>query len=206
MTPQTPVITVRCSNPSYDPITNIYVVNVDFQSDIPNQKLYGMNVRFFYDSTVLKFSTFDNFATGYGKYSPNPPYINTGNISSAAAFGFTGPATFVNGAIILKSKSTAPFIPTTGWVKLFKIKFLVQNLSLLPNFCPSVVWDLNKDNTNGLGVPPFVITVSTDALNENGFPMYSWYATERCQQFNWEYSSTTTPPFGHSVSKNCINA
>lgn len=44
---QNPVFTVRLANPRYDCDAATYCVDVEFQSNTPNQRLFGMNVRFF---------------------------------------------------------------------------------------------------------------------------------------------------------------
>ena len=43
-------MTVRLANPEYDCVAQTYCVDVEFQSNTADQQLFGMNVRFFYDT------------------------------------------------------------------------------------------------------------------------------------------------------------
>lgn len=197
-----PVISVRCSSPKYE--NGIYSVDADFKADRPDQKLFGMNVRFFYDSGMMTFKEFAGFAPGYVKFSPNPPYVNKGNAASGVAFGFSAPATFVNGAVQLMNKDIAPALPVDGWTKLFQLHFTIPP-DKVGAFYPPIVWCMDKANQNGLlRIPPIVIVVSNNELNEQGFVMDSWYAIEKVEeQFNWIYNDTLNPA-GHTEPINGI--
>ena len=70
-----PTITVRLANPQYNCVTEEYCLDVEFQSDIEDQELFGMNVRFFYEDQVLELINFRDFQGGYGPVEPNPPTI-----------------------------------------------------------------------------------------------------------------------------------
>ena len=97
-----PVVTVRFANPQFDCTTMEYCLDVEFQSDTPNEELFGMNVRFYYEDNELEFLDFRDFQGGYGAFSPNPPIVNTGNLSSGPSlFGLTGASEFVNGGMQL---------------------------------------------------------------------------------------------------------
>ncbi|MBK8829768.1 MAG: hypothetical protein IPN60_02730 [Saprospiraceae bacterium] len=58
---QIPVITVRFANPQNDCVTQEYCLDVELRSDITDQELFGMNVRFFYDDDVLEFVDFRDY-------------------------------------------------------------------------------------------------------------------------------------------------
>jgi len=204
-----PNITVRLANPQYNCVTDEYCLDVEFQSDIPDQELFGMNVRFFYEDQVLELINFRDFQGGYGPVAPNPPQV----LTSPSAFGYNyfgfgtpgnGAADWVNGGIQLVDENQTPiYISTTGWTKLFQICFDIDdpNPDSL-NFCPSVVWDLEMNPANGgylAGDDGVVMTVATDVSGVT-IP-----ALELVEQFNWEYTGNgLAPPFGAPIETNCI--
>ena len=204
-----PTITVRLANPQYNCVTEEYCLDVEFQSDIPDQELFGMNVRFFYEDQVMELINFRDFQGGYGPVAPNPPTV----LTSPAAFGYNyfrfgtpgnGPADWVNGAIQLVNENLEPiYISTTGWTKLFQICFAIDDIdpdSL--NFCPPVVWDLEMNPANGgylAGDDGVVMTIATGVQGE------SIPALEQVEQFNWEYTGDGgAPPYGQPIEASCI--
>lgn len=202
---QYPVITVRFANPQLNCNSLTYCVDVEFNSNTPDLRLFGMNVRYFFDSSVLTFQNFTDFPPGYGPFSPNPPIVATGLPSSGPTlFGLNGAATYVNGAIQLIDPNTPPvYISTTGWTKLFKICFTVKNVELFASgiFAPSLIWDLEENPINGGFLPGsdgVVITVVAPP------PMQSAPTTENVVQFNWQYSSSNPLPFGYPAVTHAI--
>lgn len=197
-------MTVRFANPVLDCVTGEYCVDVEFQSDVPDDEVFGMNVRFFYDSEQLLFDAIGDFQGGYSAVSPNPPLVNTGGANSGTAFGFGGPATFVNGAIQLTNTGATPILLTTdSWTKLYQICFTITAPdSELDNFCPSLVWDLEQNPANGGFFPTSDGVVITTVDNSPG--QESQPADENVDQFNWEYIGAGTPPYGQAIEEECI--
>jgi hypothetical protein len=193
-----PVITVRFSNPEYVYETQIYTLDIEFQSNTDSIGLFGMNVRFFYPDNILEFISFGEFAEGYGPMIPNPPIISTGNESSGMIlFGFPGPQEYLNGAI-QKTGTTSIVLSTTGWTKIFNASFHVDDTNSIDidNFCPPVIWDLNEDQSCGIAAG-IIITV----IEGSG----SAPAIENCLQFNWQYDGIPGYPHGYPVETDCIS-
>ena len=205
----TPNITVRFANPAFDCVTGEYCVDVEFQSDLPDQELFGMNVRFFYEESILELINFRDFQGGYGPVAPNPPV----KLTSVPAFGYNyfrfgvpgdGAAEWINGAIQLIDESQPPvFISTTGWTKLFQVCFEID----VPNpdstgFCPSLVWDLEQIPALGGYLPGDDGVVMTVYEESTGFTLPTF---ENVDQFNWEYTGTgSAPPYGAPVPTACL--
>ncbi len=200
---QIPVVTVQLTNPEYDCSREEYCVDAEFLSNEPGTSVFAMNIRFFYDDSILEFVSFSDFQGGYAAMTPNPPYINTSNSAGPAMFNFAGPATFVNGAMQLANPS-APTILLDSVVgtMLFRICFTVDGENVDPqSFCPSIVLDLEADPSNGGylgGSEGIVITV------EDPGPLDSQPSTENVVQFNWMYTGSGTAPFGEPVEEACI--
>src|SRR5258706_7153065 len=97
----TPVITIRFANPHYDCLNAQYCVDVEYLSDTPGQQVFGTNVRFFYDDSVLELVGFSGYQGGYGPVAPDPPTVLNSPFAGPALFNFPGSADFVNGAIQL---------------------------------------------------------------------------------------------------------
>jgi hypothetical protein len=203
-TAQTPVIKVRFANPEYDFATQTYSLDVEFQSNIADQKLYSINVRFYYDDNVLEFMSFGEFLTYYYPSYPNPPQINTSNASSGQTlFGFGGPFEYVNGGVQL-SGTTSTTISTTGWTKYFNVSFHVDDPTAPTNdnFCPSVVLDLEEDPAGGgflqgsAGVVILLVGVA---------PTPYIPATENVIQYNWIYDGVPGYPYGYPQNITCMS-
>ena len=201
-----PNITIRFSNPQFECQNGEYCLDVEFKSDIINQEIFGMNVRFFYDDSVLELIDFRNFRDGYGLVPPTPPLVFTGNSSSGPTlFNFSGPAEYVNGAIQLINNQADPvYISTTGWTMLYQVCFKVDDPSPdVYSFAPSVVWDKEKNIDNGGffgGSDGVVITVVNPDPNMDSAP-----SIEKVKQFNWQYTGNGSMPFGKPKKNYKIN-
>lgn len=199
-------VTVRFANPQVDFMNGTMKVDVEFQCDVPNQRLFGKNVRFFYDPLQLNFLYFTDYAPGYGPITPNPPYVATGLPQSGLIlFSFPDRATFVNGAIQLLDNSAPPvYISTTGWTKLYSIMFEIVNANTVSGqFCPVLIWDLQEDPSSGgflWGSDGVVITLVAQP------PMESKPSEEHVIQYNWQYSGTPGFPYGYPVYANCFSS
>jgi hypothetical protein len=202
---QIPVLTVRFANPIYVAATQTYSLDVEFKSNTANKKLYGMNVRFFYDDVVLEYQSMTGFISGYAAVAPNPALITTSNSTGGASlFGFpTGhPFEFCNGAIQLTG-TTTQYLSTTGWTRIFTVNFHVDDAASLniSSFCPSVIWDLEVNPANGgwlNGDDGVVMTVV------GAPPAASAPSTENVIQHNWQYNASGMP-YGVPVSTTCIS-
>ncbi len=203
-----PVVTVRLANPQFECGSQTYCLDVQFQSNTAGQVLFGMNVRFFYDDTILELIGFSDFQGGYSAVNPNPPQITTGNAGSGPSlFNLVGPAEFVNGAIQLTNQQAAPIvISTTGWTKIFKICFHVDDAASLnlDRFCPTVIWDLEYNVANGgynAGDDGVVITLVDPDPQIDSSP-----ATENVVQHNWVYfEDTQEMPWGEPDQQVCVS-
>lgn len=200
--PQIPVVSVRFANPSFDCPTATYCVDVEFKSDIDNQEVYGMNVRFFYDDAILEFLSMGDFAPGYT--SLGFPQIMTGGPGSGTDYGLSGPLEWVNGTLQLVSYDTIIYLSTTKWTKLFNVCFHVDdpNSIKIQNFCPSIIWDLQANTSLGGFLPGdngVVITVVDPTGEQDSAP-----TTENVIQFNWQYGGTGGT-IGSRVSTDCIS-
>jgi len=201
-----PVVKVRFANPRYDCPTKTYCVDVEFQSNTPNQQIFGMNVRFFYDDNILEYLGMGDFPAGYAPLSAQKL---TGPAGSGVNFGFGGPSEWINGKVQKVSASSPPvYISITGWTKLFNVCFHVDdpNSVSIENFCPCIVWDLQEnpsDPETGRGYlhgdDSVVISYVDPTLQHESMP-----TAEIGIQFNWAYDETGDA-FGHPESVTCIS-
>lgn len=201
-----PNITVRFANPSWDCDLEQYCVDIEFQSDLPDQEIFGMNVRFFYDNTELEIIAFSDFQGGYGPLGGNPGPI----LTSPPGFGTNyfnlpspGVADFVNFSFQLVDPNAPPiYIESAGWTKLLQVCFTIDDPNPdSSNFCPPIIWDLEQDPADLgylTGDDGVVITI----VDGND----SAPANENVVQFNWEYTGDgNSPPFGQPTETDCIS-
>lgn len=197
-----PEVTVRFANPRYNCAEKTYCVDVEVQSNLPDQRLFGMNVRFFYDTAVLDFVSLNEFQGGYG--SLDAPVKKTGNsISGAKMFNFSGAAGYVNGAVQLVNTGAPPvLIANTGWTKVFAICFSLAAPEYinLDAFCPSIVWDLKMNPEEGAFLPGSSGVVITVVSGTDSAP-----ADEQAVQFNWRYWGEPGIPYGFPDMQVCVN-
>jgi hypothetical protein len=171
---QLPVVRARFATPIFDENAGLYRVDVEFQSDQPGLEIFGINLRFLYDHDVLKFEALKNFRGSYRSLSM--PEITTGISSSGNYFGFRGPASFLNGAVQLRSKNNPIRLTTTGWTRLFSARFQVMDPSIFSNAgnAPFLVWDLKSDPEEGgylRGDDGLVITSVDPSFKNESFPV-----------------------------------
>ena len=193
-----PEVFIRFNNAQYDCPTQNYCVDVELKSDTPDQQLFGLNLRFYYDDNILEYLGASEFVTGYGM--PDAPVIMTG---PGTVFGLAGQADWVNGLVELLSPS--PMELTSEWQKHFKICFHVDDPNSLniANFCPSIIWDLQENAPEiGGGFQPGDDGVVMTVISMTGPPTIA--TTENVVQFNWEYGGNPGG-FGQPVDLVCIN-
>jgi hypothetical protein len=201
---QSPVeVTVRFANPIFDCNNQTYCLDVEFMADVADEELFGMNVRFYYDNEVLEFIAFGDFQGGYSPVNPNPPEIiplvsGGGQVS----FGFSGDGVLLNGAIqLIDANAGSVFLSTTEWTKLFNVCFNVNpNYFSMPEFCPSIVWDLRADKEGGFGVGSDGVVMTLVDYNRD---FISKPTDEIVVQYNWEYSGEPDLPYGFPVPEIC---
>lgn len=206
--PALPEVTLRFANAHYDCPTQNYCVDVEFRSNMTEQWVYGANIRFFYDDAELEYVGMGDFLTGYA--SPDAPQILTGPAGSGAPFGFNGPLEWFNGTLQLVAFDNPVYLSTTGWTKMFRICFHVDNPNSLnlQYFCPSLVWDLQQPQgpippESGDGFLPgddgVVVTVVDLTFQQDSSPTF-----EIVEQFNWDYDQSGNT-YGYNVPEVCVN-
>ena len=202
-------VAIRFANPVLDCETNTYCVDVEYQSTTSNQQVFGTNVRFYYVDDVMEFLDFRDFQGGYSILTT--PSVLTGNTAFASTLGFNGGEVldYVNGAIQLTNTGASPIVlPTDGsWAKIFQVCFTINasNINDLSSFCPSLIWDLEQDPSNGsyiINNDGVVITVVDPDPQQDSDP-----SVESAEQFNWDYVGTgASAPFGAPQSTICVDA
>jgi hypothetical protein len=201
----TGMVSVRFSNPQFDQVERSYCLNVDLNSNVEGQRFDGMNVRFFYDATMMTFLQFDNFHEGIGPVSPNPARVKKADEWGYYLFNLESSATAVNGAVQVLNADNYVEIPTEGWTKFFEVCFEVsESVSISEDFCPSVIWDLKSETRKG-GFLPGSGGVVITTYGDNPAVQIGKRITSS-QHFNWDgYANQLTPPFGVPMQENCTS-
>lgn len=197
-------VTSRFANPQFDEPTGTYCVDVELKADLEGYRFYGMNVRFFYDATLLDFIGFNDFQNGIIPGSPNPAKLTNGPQWGYYLFNLPSAATAVNGAVESTNPQNAIQIPVDQWAKLFSVCFDVKDeVPVDEEFCPGLIWDIKPggDKTSFLpGSSGVVITAFTNLTDVKQRTVLT-----AAEHFNWSaYENETLPPFGVPLSYDCV--
>jgi hypothetical protein len=200
-----PEISVRFAHPQYDQDKHLYTLDVEMRSNGAAQSLFGMNVRFFYDASVLEFSHLDEFHAGYGILGDAPQAFRGNASSGVQLFGFSSAAAYVNGAVQLLNDQSPMQLVSNQWVKAFRACFAVpSHLWDEVEFCPSLIWDVKPQARKGgflAGSDGLVLTVLE---NNPQTPEVSAPALSLPLPFNWQYGSSAEMPYGQRRAEDCI--
>jgi len=193
-------IQIRFANPQFEKSSQTYSLDVEMRSNVADEQLFGINVRFFYDAAMLSFSHLDNFQQGYGILGDTPKAFVGNSNSGSQMFKFYEAAGYVNTAVqLMESKSSVAMGPNK-WAKYFTAHFKVHEMELgNEKFAPSVIWDVKSTPKGGgylKGSDGVVLTLveKDQATLEESVP-----ASVEGIPFNWVQTSKTSMPFGHPV-------
>lgn len=177
-----------------------YTLPVLASSDTNGVELFGINLRFVYES--LKFTAdviVKNLKGGLGIPKGQPP-VFTGNDASKIIMGFTSAPRFVNGVIQLMDSNATKTLLSGTPSHLFDVELTIKpgaNTS-----CPSIVWDKLKDPANGGFLGGSEGITATEVKTLVGSNYTTGPTTEYGLHKNWEYVGVGTKgkyPYGRQL-------
>lgn len=201
-----PQIEARFANPTFDHKTRNYYLDVELTSKNSPENLFGMNLRFFYDATLLQYQSIDQFHQGYGFLGAAPSAIIGTPESGAQLFGFSQAAGYINGGVqMLDERFPLPMSPG-NWTKAFRIVFKVPVTVLDPSsFCPSAIWDVEAGQGQGGFLPGSAGLVITVTETNRSTRFTSKPAVASGQPLNWAYAPAGSMPHGSLAAVECLN-
>ena len=183
---------------AYDPTQSNDTVKIKIGIKGDCVQLFGMNVRFIYQSDKLTFLRFADYAAGYVPALPNPPRSNLMKSGAGLTlFNMSGNVTYINGAVQLSEGATPDGCTNTDTpTHYFSLVFKVKNASE----CPVIV--LDKKNTGGgfSGSDGLVATI----VSQPGSGYQSAPTIVTADHLNWICTSNT-PPYGNIDNDDCIS-
>ena len=205
-----PKISIRFSNPSYNSSTRKFKIDAEYLSDTPNVRIFGHNVRFFYDGILFENANtntvkFTDFAPGYGPTLPYP-----GNLSNSTAgkawFNLQSvSAGYINSAIAINNINETPVIISTdsnNWTRLFAIELTTRNI-LLGDTYPILIWDHEDDETRGGYINGNQGNVITHVVNPSGAITTGPTDEVLSEHYNWSQTpGKTVAPWGFPNTNN----
>lgn len=179
-----------------------YTIDVEVMSNTPETALYAINLRMFYEANNLSFDSYSNFKTGYNLINEfKKPKIGAAK-SAQKMFGLTGAAGYINQGIELKEINIADW-KSGQWEKLVTLNFDVVDIRKSGSFCPSFIWDKQKEMDQGGFLQGSMGTVAS-MIGLNGEEFKCKSASCNYLDFNWELSSASAP-FGLAQKNVCID-
>lgn len=200
-----PEIAARFANPQFDAEARAYCLDVELRTSASPQQLFGMNLRFFYDASMMEFRHLDEFHPGYGILGSAPQAYRGNSTSGQQLFGFSEAATYVNGAVQLLNAQLPMQLVGNQWTKAFRACFEVpSHLLNEEQFCPSLIWDVKPQarkasflaGSDGL---VFTVVENDPSTPEESAPAVAWPLP-----FNWKYSTGADMPYGEPLAEQCI--
>jgi len=139
---QAPHLVTRFANPAYDRSDRTYSVDIQVTSLGEEEVFFGMNLRFFYDATMLEYKGIDQYAQGLGYIRETPRFSVGTDQSGVQLLGLDRAAGYVNGGVEAKDASYPVVIRPGAWAKLCRATFRVTApFQDAVAFCPALVWD-----------------------------------------------------------------
>jgi hypothetical protein len=201
-----PQIHARFTNPRYEVGARKYTLDVELQSSGTQEFLFGMNMRFFYDASLLEFQSVKDFHPGYSLLGDAPKPFVGNETSGIQLFGFSRAAAYINGAVQLKENGQPVEIVPNKWVKVFSVTFRVpENVTDVDRFCPSVIWDLKPTTGDGGFLPGGDGLVITVTENNRSTRQESMPTISKGVGFNWQYDHEAGLPYGQPESRECVS-
>ena len=204
MAQQAPRLVTKFANPAYDAVNRTYSVDVMVTSLGAEETFFGMNLRFFYDATMLEDRGIDQYAQGIGFIREAPKYSVGNDISGVQLLGLQRAAGYVNGGLEAKDERYPLVITPGAWSKLCRANFYVpMAFQDAVEFCPALVWDKKPylDEGGLLGSDGVLIAVKED---DRSTRVDSRRAIVEGEPFNWQYRKLPGLPYGEPASKECI--
>lgn len=196
---------LRFANPAYSADNKLFSVQAEIKSVKGIEYLFGMNVRFFYDASLLQFEKLDALPSGYHTMGQIPRAQKGNEFSGLRLFDFQAAAAFVNTAIQVTNTDQASKIGYSEWVKLFSVQFKVlDEVDRSRPFAPSILWDIRENGHKGgflKGEDGVVLTVlERDATTrQETAPVYVI-----SEPFNWIYNPAVDLPYGKPAVQNAL--
>lgn len=198
LAPRSTQIPVPITVMAYDPTQSNDTVKIKIGIKGDCVQLFGMNVRFIYQSDKLTFLRFADYAAGYVPALPNPPRSNLMKAGAGLTlFNLPGNVTYINGAVQLSEGATPDTCTNTETpTHYFSLVFKVKNASE----CPVIV--LDKKNTGGgfSGSDGLVATI----VSQPGSGYQSAPTIVTADHLNWICTSNT-PVYGSIDNDDCIS-
>ena len=203
-----PNVQVRFANPVYDVESGLYTVDIQLKSEVVTQHLYSFNVRFFYDLEMMELKELSDFADHYREIGI-PKSVRGDANSGKEYFSMGGAAEFVNTAVqLVGEESDALAVVPDAWVTAFKARFAVNKYikDTEEDFCPSIIWDLEKPDRGRGGFLPNEEGVLFTVLEKDpSTPQVSAFSLASVSTFNWAYNNRSAPPYGIPISEQCVS-
>lgn len=203
---QAPRVTTRFANPAYDPAKGQYALDIQVAALGERQAFFGMNLRFYYDASYLKFSGLDKFAEGHAILRDVLRDYVGSDVSGVQMLGFGRAAGYVNGAVQRVDERYILDLQPGVWRTLCRATFIVpEHLRDETQFCPSLIWDLKPfTGEGGLTKGSDGLCVSVDEGNRST-RAESLVATVTGEPYNWQYNRLDGMPFGRPREDECIS-
>lgn len=199
-------IELRFANPVFQHSNRTYSVDVEMKSRSTNESLFGINTRFFFDASLLSFSSFHDFHPGYNILGEEVKSFVGNEVSGSKIFDLPHAAGYVNGAVQLMDDRYPLHLYPHKWVKVFRISFSVpKNIPDEASFCPSLIWDQKTYGQRGgfLGGSDGVIVTVMEKNRDTRQESLPTNAVGH--PFNWQYKADVAQPHGHALATDCIN-
>jgi hypothetical protein len=199
-------IQARFADPVYSPASRTYSVDIQLQILDKAETFFGMNLRFYYDATMLEYAGIDQFPPGQG-FRRHAAKAFVGNDQSGVQLlGLSRAAGYVNGSVEEIDERYPLVLQPLVWKKLCRVNFKVPEAwSDETSFCPSLVWDLEPFKDGGSLLPGSDGLMISVKEQDRSTRTESVVTGIEGLPFNWRYRRQEGLPFGNPYDDVCIS-
>ncbi len=197
-------VQMRFANPEFNRNAGTYSLDFQMKTDQDLEKLFGINLRFFYDATKLEFESLNGLPASYSIQGDTPKAFVGNEESGKSLFSLESTTAYVNTAIQLNDEDNPLEITHKQWTKVGSLNFKVPEAALNgTTFCPSVIWDQQLPMTKS-GFLPGSGGVIVTLMEEDAATRETTKPTlVTGKSFNWQLNGSSVNPFGYPISAIC---
>lgn len=200
-------VSMRFAQPQFNVNERAYSINVEMHALQPGQKLFGINLRFFYDATNIEFAGISALHSSYSIMGAAPFAYRGNDESGQYMFNFPASAAYINTAVQLMNEDAPLELLHTGWTKIATLNFVIpESVEINSQLCPALIWDQKSSVLKESFLPGSNGVVVTLVEEDASTRETTKPTVVTSESFNWGSYGVMNMPFGAPLQQDCAPA